>query len=121
MGYTEKTVLFRGLDFDSGRNSNHSSGGVAGTGSINPTNDTPNTQNNSATKVFKESFLNTTSAILIITKNGGVLPTNLEQLLVFQNGQEMVASQFTVSGSNITIDVNSHYNGANYTVFFIMI
>jgi hypothetical protein len=34
MGYTEKTVLFRGLDFDSGRNPNHSPGGVAGTGSI---------------------------------------------------------------------------------------
>jgi len=41
MPYTEKTVLFRGLDFDSGRNPNHSPGGVAGTGSITPTNSEP--------------------------------------------------------------------------------
>ena len=57
MGYTEKTVLYRGLDFDSGRTSNHSAGGVAGTGSITPTNSEPNTQNSSVTKVFKESFI----------------------------------------------------------------
>ena len=42
MPYTEKTVLFRGLDFDSGRNPNHSPGGVAGTGSITPTNSESN-------------------------------------------------------------------------------
>ena len=58
MPYTEKTVLFRGLDFDSGRTPNHSAGGVAGTGSTKPTNSEPNTQNSSVTKVFKESFLN---------------------------------------------------------------
>jgi hypothetical protein len=121
MGYTEKTVLYRGLDFDSGRTSNHSAGGVAGTGSITPTNNEPNTQNSSVTKVFKESFLNINTASLTITKNGGVLPSNLEQLLLFQNGQELISTQFSVAGSVITIDANTHYDGSNYVVFFIII
>jgi len=121
MGYTEKTVLYRGLDFDSGRTSNHSAGGVAGTGSITPTNSEPNTQNSSVTKVFKESFLNSNTASLTITKNGGVLPSNLEQLLLFQNGQELISTQFSVAGSVITIDANTHFDGSNYVVFFIII
>jgi hypothetical protein len=121
MPYTEKTVLFRGLDFDSGRTSNHSPGGVAGTGSTTPTNSTPNTQNSSVTKVFKESFLNSYTAILTITKNAGVLPSNLEQVLIFQNGQDLINSQFSVAGSVITIDSTTHFDGSNYVVFFIII
>jgi hypothetical protein len=121
MGYTEKTVLFRGLDFDSGRNPNHSPGGVAGTGSITPTNSEPNTQNSSVTKVFKESFLDSYTNILTITKNSGVLPSNLEQLLIFQNGQELISSQFSVAGSVITIDSSTHYDGSNYVIFFIIV
>lgn len=121
MGYTEKTVLYRGLDFDSGRTSNHSAGGVAGTGAITPTNSTINTQNSSVTKVFKQSFISSNTAILNITKNGGVLPSNLEQLLVFQNGQELISTQFTVAGSVITIDANTHYDGSNYVIFFIIV
>jgi hypothetical protein len=121
MPYTEKTVLFRGLDFDSGRTPNHSAGGVAGTGSTTPTNSTPNTQNSSVTKVFKESFLDSYTAILTITKNAGVLPSNLEQLLIFQNGQELISSQFSVTGSVITIDSSTHFDGSNYVVFFIII
>jgi len=121
MGYTEKTVLFRGLDFDSGRTSNKSGGGVAGTGSITPTNSEPTTQNNSVTKVFTEEFINSSTDALTITKNGGVLPTVAQQILVFQNGQLLVESQFTIAGSIITIDSDTHYNGANYVVFFIII
>ena len=121
MGYTEKTVLYRGLDFDSGRTSNHSAGGVAGTGSITPINSEPNTQSSSVTKVFKESFIGSNTAILTITKNGGVLPSNLEQLLIFQNGQELLTTQFSITGSVITIDANTHYDGSNYVIFFIII
>lgn len=121
MGYTEKTVLYRGLDFDSGRTSNRSSGGVAGTGSITPTNSEPTTQNNNVTKVFTEEFIDSYTAILTITKNGGVLPGITQQILVFQNGQLLVDSQYTISGSNITINSNTHYDGSNYVVFFIII
>ncbi len=121
MGYTEKTVLYRGLDFDSGRTSNHSAGGVAGTGAITPSNSESNTQNSSVTKVFKESFLNSYTAILTVTKNAGVLPSNLEQLLIFQNGQELISSQFSVAGSVITIDSSTHYDGSNYVIFFIIV
>jgi hypothetical protein len=121
MPYTEKTVLFRGLDFDSGRTPNHSAGGVAGTGSTTPTNSTPNTQNSSVTKVFTQEFLNSNTAILTVTKNAGVLPAVTEQILVFQNGQLLVDSQYSISGSNITIDSVTHYDGSNYVIFFIII
>jgi hypothetical protein len=121
MGYTEKTVLLRGLDFDSGRTSNRSAGGVSGTGSINPTNSEPTTQNNSVTKVFTEEFLDSYTAILTVTKNGGVLPGVTQQILVFQNGQLLVDSQYSVAGSNITIDSVTHYDGSNYIIFFIII
>jgi hypothetical protein len=121
MGYTEKTVLYRGLDFDSGRTSNHSAGGVAGTGSITPTNSEPNTQNSSVTKVFTEEFLNMYSVNFTVTKNGGVLPSIAQQILLFQNGQLMVDSQYSITGSVVTIDSNTHYDGANYVIFFIII
>jgi hypothetical protein len=121
MGYTEKTVLFRGLDFDSGRTSNYSGGGVAGTGSITPTNSEPTTQNNSVTKVFTEEFLNSNSLNFTVTKNAGVLPTVTQQILLFQNGQLLVDSQYSISGSIVTIDSVSHYDGANYVIFFIII
>ena len=121
MGYTEKTVLFRGLDFDSGRTPNHSPGGVAGTGSTMPTNSESNTQNSSVTKVFKESYLNSFTNVLTVTKNSGVLPSNLEQLLIFQNGQELISSQFSVAGSVVTVDSSTHYDGSNYVIFFIIV
>jgi len=70
---------------------------------------------------FKESFLDSYTNILTITKNSGVLPSNLEQLLVFQNGQELINTQFSVAGSVITIDSSTHYDGSNYVIFFIII
>jgi hypothetical protein len=121
MGYTEKTVLLRGLDFNSGRTSNRSAGGVAGTGSINPTNSEPTTQNNSVTKVFTEEFLNSYTAIFTVTKNGGVLPSIEQQILLFQNGQLLIDTQYSISGSSVTIDSSTHYDGANYVIFFIII
>ncbi len=71
--------------------------------------------------MFKESFLNSNTAILTVTKNSGVLPSNLEQLLVFQNGQELISTQFSVAGSVITIDSSTHFDGSNYVIFFIII
>lgn len=121
MPFTEKTVLFRGLYFDSGRTPSHSPGGVAGTGSTTPTNSEPNTQNSSVTKVFKQSFINSYTNVLTVTKNSGVLPSNLEQLLIFQNGQELISSQFSIAGSVITIDSSTHYDGSNYVIFFIIV
>jgi hypothetical protein len=121
MGYTEKTVLFRGLDFDSGRTSNRSGGGVAGTGSITPTNSESTTQNNSVTKVFTEEFLGTSSNSFTVTKNAGVLPIVTQQILIFQNGQLLIDSQYSISGSVVTIDASTHYDGANYVIFFIII
>jgi hypothetical protein len=121
MGYTEKTVLYRGLDFDSGRTSNHSAGGVAGTGAITPNNSEPNTQNSSVTKVFTEEFLNANVNNFTVTKNGGVLPSIAQQILLFQNGQLLIDSQYSISGSIVTIDSSTHYDGANYVIFFIII
>ncbi len=41
--------------------------------------------------------------------------------LLFQNGQELINTQFTVVGSVITIDANTHYDGSNYVIFFVVI
>jgi ketopantoate reductase len=58
--------------------------------------------------------------------NGLVLPVNSgitqvsntnANVLVFQNGQKLIPTvQYIISGSTIGINVDTHYDGANYEV-----
>lgn len=56
-----------------------------------------------AKQAFTQRFANHSSATLTITANGGLIPTNEAQFLIFQNGQMVSPDFFSVSGSVITL------------------
>ena len=75
-----------------------------------------------AVNVFKQEFLDMYSPVLTITKNSGVLPTNLMQIQVYQNQGLLMDSQWDKTDTGeITIDSVTHYDSANYTVVFTYI
>ena len=119
--YTERTVLSKPRDFNQVAN-NAGSGGVVNNNVTETVNNV--TVTGSAVSIFNQEFLNTTSAILTWTQNGGILPTtNLSASVhVYQNGQKLIASQYVITApATITIDTNTHYDGSNYIVFAINI
>jgi hypothetical protein len=119
--YTERTVLSKPRDFAEVAN-NAGSGGVVNNNVTETVNNV--TVTGSAVSIFNQEFLNTTSAILTWTQNGGILPkTNLAASIhVYQNGQKLIESQYVITApATITIDSNSHYDGSNYIVFAINI
>ena len=64
-------------------------------------------------------FLSSNTNVLVLPVNSGV--TNVSNtnanVLVFQNGQKLLPTvQYVISGSTVTIDTNTHYDGANYEV-----
>jgi hypothetical protein len=119
--YTERTVLSKPRDFAEVAN-NAGSGGVVNNNVTETINNV--TINGSAVSIFNQEFLDTTSAILTWTQNSGKLPTTnlLASIQVYQNGQKLIASQYTITQPDtITIDANTHYDGANYIIFAIII
>jgi hypothetical protein len=119
--YTERTVLSKPRDFAEVAN-NAGSGGVVNNNVTETINNV--TVTGSVVSIFNQEFLNTTSAILTWTQNGGILPkTNLAASIhVYQNGQKLIESQYVITApATITIDSNSHYDGSNYIVFAINI
>ena len=119
--YTERTVILKPRDFAQVAN-NAGSGGVVNN---NVTETVTNvTVTGSLISIFSEEFLNTSSNVLTYTKNDGVLPTTNTDasIQVYQNGQKLIASQFTITQPNtVTIDSDTHYDGANYIIFAIII
>ena len=74
--------------------------------------------------IFSEQFLAASSNVLTYTKNNGVLPTTNTDasIQVYQNGQKLIGSQYTITQPDtITIDSDTHYDGANYIIFAIII
>jgi hypothetical protein len=119
--YTERVILSKPNDFNSIPN-NAGSGGVVNNNVTETINNV--TVNGASVSIFNQEFLNTTSAILTWTQNGGILPkTNLPASIhVYQNGQKLIESQYVITApATITIDSNSHYDGSNYIVFAINI
>jgi len=94
--YTERTVLSKPRDFNEVAN-NAGSGGVVNNNVTETVNNV--TVTGSAVSIFNQEFLNTTSAILTWTQNGGILPTtNLSASVhVYQNGQKLIASQYVIT------------------------
>jgi len=119
--FTERTVISKPRDYAQVAN-NAGSGGVVN-------NNVTETKNNvtvtgSLINIFSEEFLATSSNVLTYTKNNGVLPTTNTDasIQVFQNGQKLIGSQYTITQPDtITIDSDTHYNGANYIIFAIII
>jgi len=119
--FTERTVLFRPRDFSQVAN-NAGSGGVVNNNITETVNNV--TITGSIISVFLQEFIEVSSSTLTYTENNGILPsTNLGATIhVYQNGQKLIATQYTITAPDtITIDANTHYDGANYIVFAIII
>ena len=119
--YTERTAISKPNDFNSIPN-NAGAGGVVN----NNINESVNnvTIEGSTISIFNQEFLNTSSATLTWTQNNNTLPTTntASSIHVYQNGQKLIASQFTITQPDtVTIDSDTHYNGANYIIFAILI
>jgi hypothetical protein len=64
-------------------------------------------------------FLNSMTNVLVLAPNSGItqVSNTNANVLVFQNGQKLLPTiQYIISGSTVGINVNTHYDGANYEV-----
>jgi hypothetical protein len=64
-------------------------------------------------------FLNSMTNVLVLAPNSGItqVSNTNANVLVFMNGQKLIPTvQYIISGSTIGINVNTHYDGANYEV-----
>ena len=64
-------------------------------------------------------FLNSMTNVLVLAPNSGItqVSNTNANVLVFQNGQKLIPTiQYIISGSTVGINVNTHYDGANYEV-----
>lgn len=61
----------------------------------------------------EQEFKDTTSGVLAWTANNFDL-TGAWSFDVFMAGQKLLSEQYTIGASTVTIDVNTHYDGANY-------
>jgi hypothetical protein len=64
-------------------------------------------------------FLNSMTNVLVLAANSGItqVSNTNANVLVFQNGQKLLPTiQYIISGSTVGINVNTHYDGANYEV-----
>jgi hypothetical protein len=64
-------------------------------------------------------FINSMTNVLILSANSGItqVSNTNANVLVFQNGQKLIPTiQYIISGSTVGINVNTHYDGANYEV-----
>jgi hypothetical protein len=64
-------------------------------------------------------FINSMTNVLVLPVNSGItqVSNTNANVLVFQNGQKLIPTiQYIISGSTIGINVDTHYDGANYEV-----
>jgi hypothetical protein len=64
-------------------------------------------------------FINSNTNVLVLSSNSGItqVSNTNANVLVFMNGQKLIPTiQYIISGSTIGINVDTHYNGANYEV-----
>ena len=119
--FTERTVISKPRDYAQVAN-NAGSGGVVNNNVTETINNV--TVTGSLINIFSEEFLAASSNILTYTKNNGVLPTTNTDasIQVYQNGQKLITSQYAITQPDtITIDSDTHYDGANYIIFAIII
>jgi len=64
-------------------------------------------------------FINSMTNVLVLPVNSGItqVSNTNANVLVFMNGQKLIPTvQYIIGGSTIGINVNTHYDGANYEV-----
>jgi hypothetical protein len=52
----------------------------------------------------------------VLPGNSGITAVNPNNVKVYQNGQLLLYSQYSISGATVTINTDTHYNDANYVV-----
>jgi hypothetical protein len=75
-------------------------------------------------QIFQQVFTAETGGVLAWTRNAGVIPSAARpsRLRVFQQGQKLTSDLYTIADltgpttSEITIDPDTHYDGAVYQV-----
>jgi hypothetical protein len=64
-------------------------------------------------------FINSMTNVLVLPVNSGItqVSNTNANVLVFMNGQKLIPTiQYIISGSTIGINIDTHYDGANYEV-----
>ena len=64
----------------------------------------------------RTEFLLSQTNVLVLDANSGITNVNPSCVQVFMNGQQLLYSQYTISGVTVTISTDTHYNDANYVV-----
>ena len=120
--YTERDQKFVPKDSSSGAPTSGSSGGTQSGGTTPTTGGGVSVGNTSL--FFAQEYIEQSTATLTWTENSGILPegNHAAQIRVFQNGQRLLTTQYTVTLPNdIEIDAATHYSGANYLIEAIIV
>lgn len=64
----------------------------------------------------RTEFLNSQTNVLVLDMASGITKVPAAAIQVYQNGQEMLLSQYSISGVTVTIDPTSHWDDSNYVV-----
>jgi hypothetical protein len=65
-----------------------------------------------------QEYIDENNNYLVFT--AGTLPINYARTNVYQGGQKLYTSQYTIATSAITINNTTHYSGASYQIFAII-
>ena len=104
------TIDSTSLTFDILAGQNGTSGTSGGTGSSGTSGVSYNFQ--------IQEYINENNNKLVFT--AGTLPINYARTHVYQGGQKLYTSQYTIVTSAVTIDNITHYPGASYQIFAII-
>lgn len=64
----------------------------------------------------RTEFLLSQTNVLVLLGNTGITAVNPNNVNVYQNGQLLLYSQYSISGATVTISTDTHYNDSNYVV-----
>lgn len=64
----------------------------------------------------RTEFLLSQTNVLVLPGNSGITAVNPNNVKVYQNGQLLLYSQYSISGATVTISTDTHWNDSNYVV-----
>lgn len=91
-------------------------GGTNGSGGSTSGSSSGSGGSSTASIPYHQRFNAHASATLTITENGGIIPTNKAKYKIFENGQLVSPTYFSISGSDIILTFTP--DGTNFDVYF---
>ena len=73
--------------------------------------------NFSVSRMYKQEFTNITNTITV-TVNNGILPLNLDKVLIYQNGQLIGSSYYSILGNVITLSYSAETSDLITVIFY---